>query len=95
MAGYWMVRTTEIRDQDAIEQYRKLWPDIGSRYNAKILASRGEHKTVEGEDKPRNLLVEFPTYQDALDCYNDPDYAVAIEYMKKACDRELVIIESN
>ena len=95
MAGYWIVRTTEIRDQDAIEQYRELWSDIGNRYNAKILASRGKHKTVESEDKPRNLIVEFPTYQDALDCYNDSHYAVAIEHVKKACDRELVIVEGN
>ena len=95
MAGYWIVRANAIRDQDAMEEYKKLFPDIAKRYQGKILASMGQHQTVEGEDRPRNLILEFPTYQHALDCYNDPDYAVAMEFMLKACDRELVIVEGN
>ena len=95
MAGYWIVRSTASRDKEAADEYVKLWSEIFPRYGAKVIASRGSHTTMEGEDRARNLIIEFPTYQDALDCYNDPDYTEAVEFVKKAFDRELVIIDGN
>ena len=95
MSGYWMVKATSASDQAAAEEYVKLWKPIAEKYQAKVLASAGQHQTMEGEDKPRNLLIEFPSYQDALDCYNDPDYVAAMEYVNKAFVRDLVIIEGN
>jgi uncharacterized protein (DUF1330 family) len=95
MAGYWMVRGTAVLDQNAVEEYVKLWKPISEKYQAKMLASAGQHETVEGQDYPRNLLIEFPSYQTALDCYNDPDYTASLEYVRKAFKRELVIIEGN
>lgn len=93
MTGYWIVRATVSRDAEAAEEYGKLWGEIAERYNARIIAGRGSYETMEGSDRPRNLIIEFASYQDALDCYNDPDYAVAMEYALKAYDRELVIVE--
>jgi uncharacterized protein (DUF1330 family) len=95
MAGYWIVRSTASQDKEAAEEYARLWNEISPRYGAKVIVSRGSHETMEGEDRPRNLIIEFPTYQDALDCYKDPDYTAAIEFVKKAFDRELVIIDGN
>ena len=80
MAGYWIVRASAATDQAAAETYGKLWAPIAKRYEAKILASKGPHETVEGEDSPRTLIIEFPSYEMALACYNDPDYTEAAEY---------------
>ena len=93
MAGYWMVRATAASDQDAVQEYVKLWKPIAEKYQAKILAAGGQHETVEGADMPRNLLVEFPSYQAALDCYNDPAYQAAMVFVRKAFNRELVVLE--
>ncbi|NKB75574.1 MAG: DUF1330 domain-containing protein [Gammaproteobacteria bacterium] len=95
MAGYWLVRASESTDAEAASEYAKLWKPIAEKYQAKILVSKGEHKTVEGKDLPRNLLIEFPSYQQALACYNDPDYGEAAELALRAYDRELVILEGN
>ena len=95
MAGYWVVHATASTDPEAAQTYGRLWKPIAERYQAKILASSGAHETVEGADRPRNLIVEFPSYQAALDCYNDPDYTEAAQYALKAYDRELVILEGN
>ena len=95
MAGYWIVRASACLDQAAADEYSKLWGEIANRYRAKTIAGRGDHQTVEGEYRPRILIIEIPTYQDALDCYNDPDYAVAMEFALKAYQRELVIIDGN
>ena len=93
MAGYWMVRATAASDQDAAQEYVKLWKPIAEKYQAKILAAVGQHETLEGDDMPRNLLIEFPSYQAALDCYNDPAYQAAMVFVRKAFNRELVVLE--
>lgn len=93
MSGYWMVRATNAADQAAAEEYVKLWKPIAEKYQAKVLAAGGQHQTVEGEDMPRVLIIEFPSYQLALDCYHDDGYQVAMEYVRKAFERNLVIVE--
>ena len=95
MAGYWLVRASASSDQDAAAEYVKRWQPLAEKYGATILASQGAHQTVEGDDMPRNLLVEFPSYERALACYNDPEYTEAAKYALRAYDRELVIIEGN
>lgn len=95
MPGYWIVRSTNSTDPDAAATYVELWKPIAQKYGAKVLASSGEHQTVEGEDRPRNLIIEFPSYQVAWDCYHDPEYTEAASYALKAFNRELVIIEGN
>ncbi len=93
MAGYWIIRSSACRDQVVADEYSKLWGEIENQYGAKVIAGHGDHQTDEGDDFPRILIVEFPAYQDALECYNDPDYAVAREFAFKAYQRELVIVD--
>jgi uncharacterized protein (DUF1330 family) len=92
MAAYWMIRSGEIKDEEALNQYQSLWPDIAARFEAKIIA-RGEHKTPEGPDFPRVLIVEFPGYQQAIACYEDAEYQEAVVHANKAFDREMTIID--
>ena len=96
MAGYFMIRSSNIRDQTAFDKYAELWTPIAKKYGAKFIAGRGvRYETREGEDYPRNTIVEFSSYEQAIACYDDPDYSVALELAKKAYEhRELVIVES-
>ena len=96
MAGYFIIRSTNVRDQEAFNEYAKLWQPIAQKYAAKFIAGRGvRHETREGDDYPRNLIVEFSSYEQALACYDDPDYKVALGLATKAYEhRELVIVES-
>ena len=96
MARYFMIRSTNVRDQQAFEEYAKLWAPIAEKYRAKFIAGRGvRHETREGDDYPRNLIVQFSSYEQPLACYDDPDYKVALDMAQKAYEhRELVIVES-
>ena len=94
MAGYWIIRGT-LNDQAAFEEYNKLWGPVAKRYGAKMLTAGGRHETPEGKPHERALIVEFESYQTALDCYNDPDYQASLEHAFKAYDRELTIVEST
>ncbi len=93
MAGYWVVRGSAIHDQQAAGEYVKRWSDIASRYGAEIIAGKGQIDTREGEDYPRQLLIRFPSFEDAVKCYEDPEYVEAMKFSSQAFDRDLSILE--
>ncbi len=94
MAGYWVVRGSEIRDQDALQEYGKRWAGIAERFGAEVIAGKGAIDTREGASYPRQLILRFVSYQQAVDCYEDPEYQRAMAFALKACDyRELSILE--
>lgn len=95
MKGYWIVRGSAIKDEQAMQEYARLWKPLGAKYSARLLAGRGELQAREGKECKRALVIEFPSYEQAIACYEDPDYQTAMEYALKAYDRELIIIEGS
>ena len=87
MAGYWIVRSSAVRDEAALAEYGTLWGGIGPRFGAEIIDTR------EGEVYPRQLVIRFPSFADAVACYEDPAYQAAIPVALRAFDRELSILE--
>ena len=73
MAGYWIVRGSGIKDDDALKQYGQLWAPIAQKYGAEVIAGRAAIDTREGVDFPRQLIIRFPSYEDAQACYDDPN----------------------
>ncbi len=41
------------------------------------------------------VIVEFSSYEQAVACYDDPEYRESLPYAFKAYDRELVIVEGR
>ena len=93
MAGYWIVRGNEIRDEDALAKYAALWPDIAARFGAEVIAGKGRVYTREGAVYTRQLIVRFDSYDQAVACYDSPEYREARELAQQAYDRELSIVE--
>ncbi|MCX7345104.1 MAG: DUF1330 domain-containing protein, partial [Alphaproteobacteria bacterium] len=48
---------------------------------------------MEGEGRPRNVVIEFPSLQAALDCYNSPEYQTAKAKRAGAGMAEIVLVE--
>ncbi|MEM7253064.1 MAG: DUF1330 domain-containing protein [Pseudomonadota bacterium] len=94
MAGYWIIKGTII-DQGAFDEYARLWAPIATRYQAEFLVPGARHETREGKDYARVAVVRFPSYEDAIACYDDPEYQATLEWADKAYDRELVIVDGN
>lgn len=95
MAGYWLLRGT-VKDADALTEYAKGWQPIGERFNAQFLARAGAHETREGQDFPRVAIIAFPSYEQALACYDDPAYQALLPLVERAYEnREIVIVEGD
>ena len=90
--GYWIAR----RDVKDLAHYKKYVEGSGrafEEYEALFLARGGPHQALEGQARERNVLIEFPSVQHALDCYNSDIYQRASENRLAAATGETVIVE--
>ncbi len=90
--GYW-VASFEVLDAKAYENYRAHNGVAFKKYGARFLVRGGKFETHEGRSRGRNVVIEFPTYQAALDCWNSPEYKAALKLREGASSGDLIIIE--
>ncbi|WP_432447987.1 DUF1330 domain-containing protein [Aliiroseovarius marinus] len=90
--GYWIGRV-DVEDLDRYMGYVKANAAAFKEYGARFLVRGGAFETREGQSRSRNVVIEFPSYQAARDCYDSPVYqaAKAIREPVSICD--LIIIE--
>jgi uncharacterized protein (DUF1330 family) len=90
--GYWIVRV-DIADQDRYKDYVAANAEPLRKYGDRFLVRAGRFENPEGTSRSRNVVIEFPTYQAALDCWKSPEYQQAIKLRQPASTLDMVIIE--
>lgn len=90
--AYWIAHVT-VTDPDAYEIYRAANAAPLARFGAKFLVRAGAQSVVEGQMRPRSVVIEFPSLQAATDCYNSPEYRAALTLREAACEADICIIE--
>jgi uncharacterized protein (DUF1330 family) len=92
MAGYWVVKI-RVTDTEAYGAYAKLASEAVAKYGGRFLVRGGPATTMEGEDFPRNVVIEFPSVEQALTCYKSPEYQKALTCQEGAADRMFAVVE--
>jgi uncharacterized protein (DUF1330 family) len=90
--GYWIARVT-VTDPDQYKHYASAAPEAFKKFGAAFLARGGACEHMEGEGRPRNVVIEFPSLQAAIDCYNSPEYQSAKAKRAGAGIAEIVVVE--
>ena len=90
--AYWIARAT-VGDPDQYKLYAEAASAEFAKYGAKVLARGGRHAALEGMSRPRNVVIEFPSYDEAVACYNSPEYQAARQKRLQAGEVEIVIVE--
>lgn len=90
--GYWIAHVT-VTDPDQYQHYASGTREAFQKYGANILARGGRFEQMEGEGRPRNVVIEFPSLQAAIDCYNSPEYQAAKAKRQGAGIAEIVLLE--
>lgn len=78
--GYWIVRV-DVTDQEQFKAYAQANTEALTKYGARFLVRAGEFSVPEGQTRARNTIVEFPSYQ------------AAMQHRLLAATMDLVIIE--
>lgn len=90
--GYWIGRVT-VNDPQTYKRYVDGNGVAFEKYGAKFLVRGGAFVCKEGESRERNVVLEFPSYDDALACYNSPEYQDVLKIRTEAAISDMIIIE--
>lgn len=90
--GYWIARV-DVRDAERYKDYVSTAKPAFERFGANFLARGGAVTQLEGPGRGRNVVIEFPSVQHALDCYNSSEYQAALKIRQETADSDLMIVE--
>lgn len=90
--GYWIVRMDNT-NPDRYKEYAAANGAAFRKYGARFVVRAGRFETVEGKSRARNVVIEFPSYQAALDCWHSTEYQEALAIRKGISQGEIVIAE--
>lgn len=90
--GYWIVHV-DVTDADNYPQYVALDTPVLEAHNAKFLVRGGKNEGPEGPVRSRHVVVEFESYEKAVECYNSAGYQEAAKLRQAYSDSEIVIVE--
>jgi uncharacterized protein (DUF1330 family) len=89
--GYWVARV-DVDDAEAYDRYRLLNGKAFAKFGAKFIVRGPAGKVVKGTPRKHNVVIEFASYEQALACYESPEYQAALEHLKDVGPTDLVIV---
>ena len=90
--GYWVVRV-DVHNAEAYKNYVAANGAAFAKYGGRFLVRGGPFQTMAGTSRQRNFVIEFPSYQAALDCWNSPEYQAARAKQEGGAEIDLVVVE--
>jgi uncharacterized protein (DUF1330 family) len=95
MPAYWIARA-KITDPTTYKKYTDRVPEIISRYDGKVLARGGRYQIMAGpENFQRFVVIEFPTFERAVACFESPQYQEASVFRQAGGVVETVIVDGG
>ena len=90
--GYWLAQF-DVQDPDIYESYKSAAAGPLRAHGGRFLVRGGEATSTEGRARARSVVIEFPSYQAALDCYNSHGYQEARAIRETIAQGEFAIVE--
>jgi uncharacterized protein (DUF1330 family) len=90
--GYWIAQN-DVTDPETYKKYLAGSAPAFVKYGAKFLVRGGRHSALQGNIRSRQVLIEFESYEQALACFNSPEYQDAAQYRLSAAQGDIVIVE--
>ena len=82
MKGYVVCVYKSISSEEKLKEYAAKARAAVEMYKGKFLIRGGRSKTNEGENSPRTVVIEFPSYNEANSFYNSKEYQNAHSILK-------------
>ena len=95
MKGYVVCVYKNINDESALKEYAVKARVAVEKYKGKFLIKGGKKITTEGEESPRTVVIEFPSFLEAQTFFNSIEYQEAHSILKGIVVRHHQIIEGT
>ena len=90
--GYIVARIV-VTDPGKYAEYVKDATEAIRKYGGRPLARGGAVETLEGEGRPRNVVIEFESLDQAKRYYRSPEYQAAKKKREGAAEADIVAVE--
>ena len=95
MKAYWVCIYEKIDNAEKLKEYAiKARPAV-EKFSGKFLVRGGKNRTNDGIESPRTIVVEFPDYNTAIECYDSAEYQKAHDILKGHVVRHHQIVEGS
>lgn len=84
-----------VTDPEAYQEYIDRDTPILARLGGRFVVRGGTSEVMEGTTNERHVVIEFPSYQAALDAYNDPDYQEVAEIRRRTAKSVILVVEGT
>lgn len=93
MTAY-LIADVEVADPQAYAEYRRRVLPLVERHGGRFLVRGGPHRVLEGEWRPRRLVViQFPDMGALEAWYRSPEYGELIALRQGASHGSLIAVE--
>jgi uncharacterized protein (DUF1330 family) len=90
----YVIGEIEVTDPATYDAYRKQVLATIEKHGGRFAARGGKAEGLEGGWTPKRIvIVEFPSYEQALKWYRSPEYAPLITLRQKASRGRLILVE--
>jgi uncharacterized protein (DUF1330 family) len=90
--GYW-IGSVDVHDPEAYKAYIAANAEAFAKYGGRFLVRGGQVTLKEGQTRARRVVIEFDSYQRALECYESAEYARALALRLPVSTADMVIVE--
>lgn len=94
MSALWIAHVT-VTDTDAYGRYAALAGPAIAKHGGVFIARGGRYVQLEGTERARHVVAQFPSLEAAKACYDSADYQAALDHARGASERDLVIVETS
>ena len=95
MKGYWVCIYEKIHNEEKLKDYALKAKLAVEKFSGKFIIRGGKSRTNDGINSPRTVVVEFPDYITAIECYDSKDYKEAHNILASHAKRHHQIVEGS
>ena len=95
MKAYWVCIYEKIDNAEKLKEYAVKARPAVEKFSGKFLVRGGKNRKNDGFESPRTVVVEFPDYNTAIECYDSREYQEAHDILKGHVVRHHQIIEGS
>jgi uncharacterized protein (DUF1330 family) len=92
MAAY-VIGEIDVSDPAMYDDYRRQVLATVQKHGGRFLVRGGRAEALEGAAPKRVVMLEFPSYQRALEWYRSAEYAPLIKLRQQASQGRLLLVE--
>jgi uncharacterized protein (DUF1330 family) len=93
MPKAYIVARITVTNPEAYGEYVKGASGAIRKYGGRPIARGGAMETLEGEGRPRNVIIEFDSLDTAKAYYHSPEYQAAKALRENAGVADIIAVE--